>query len=137
MILDVVGLTTKNVESTHMPNIQEIAQSGDRFSLNPVFPAVTSTVQSSILSGVTPSKHGIISNGLYDRISHSISFWEQSDGLVQSKRIWDILKSHNPFSKTAILFFQNSMFCNSDIVVSPRPLHMENELIQWCYSKPV
>jgi predicted AlkP superfamily pyrophosphatase or phosphodiesterase len=29
------------------------------------------------------------------------------------------------------------MYANSDIVVTPRPIHMEDKMIMWCYSKPV
>ena len=29
------------------------------------------------------------------------------------------------------------MFANSDVIVTPRPLHMEEGMITWCYSKPV
>jgi predicted AlkP superfamily pyrophosphatase or phosphodiesterase len=35
-----------------------------------------------------------------------------------------------------VLFWQNSMFINADTVVTPRPLHLDHEFIQWCYSKP-
>lgn len=136
IILDIVGLTQKSLNKGSFPSISSLIQKGESFPMEPVFPAVTCTAQASILSGCLPSEHGIIANGLYDRISHSVSFWEQASGLVQTPRIWDTLKFINPSIKTAVHFFQNSMFCNSDIVISPRPLHMDNEMIMWCYSKP-
>jgi predicted AlkP superfamily pyrophosphatase or phosphodiesterase len=46
------------------------------------------------------------------------------------------VKSKRPDLRTAVLFWQNSMFINSDIVVTPRPLHLDSGLVQWCYSKP-
>ena len=114
----------------------------------PVFPAVTSSVQTSILSGKYPNEHGIIANGFYDRSNYVISFWEQSSALVQADRIWDIVKkqskswsayssSYSSYFKTAVLFWQNIMYARSDIVVTPKPLHMEDGLVMWCYSKPV
>ncbi|MBA3751157.1 MAG: alkaline phosphatase family protein, partial [Nitrosopumilus sp.] len=102
----------------------------------------TSTVQASVLSGKYPNQHGIISNGLYDRENYQVLFWEQSSRLVQTERIWDILKKKNNNNnidniKTAVLFWQNTMFANSDYVITPRPIHLENgQMDMWCYSKP-
>lgn len=40
-------------------------------------------------------------------------------------------------NETAVLFWQNTMFSNAKIVVTPRPIHLDNGVIMWCYSKPV
>lgn len=124
-----------------IPNISALAEKGESAKMEPVFPAVTCTVQASILSGKYPNEHGIISNGLYDRSNHSVSFWEQASSLVQRERVWDVLKKRSAKTqsniKTAVLFWQNTMYANSDVIVTPRPLHMgDGSMIQWCYSKP-
>jgi len=80
---------------------------------------------------------GIISNGFYDRATKQVSFWEQSESLVGKPRIWDILKKLKPELKIAVLFFQNSLYINSDIIITPKPIHLENQLVMWCYSKPI
>lgn len=141
IVLDVVGLEYDHLDSGLVPNISKIANTGESAKMEPVFPAVTCTVQASILSGKYPNQHGIISNGFYDRNNYTISFWEQSNALVQTDRIWDIIERNNssssPSIKTAVLFWQNTMYAKSDIVVTPRPLHMDNGMVMWCYSKPV
>jgi predicted AlkP superfamily pyrophosphatase or phosphodiesterase len=138
IILDIVGLESSHLSSNLIPNIANIANEGESFKMEPVFPAVTCTVQASLLSGQYPNKHGIISNGLYDKNNYTVSFWEQSSSLVQADRIWDIAKRQNNSSfKTAVLFGQNTMYCKSDVVITPRPLHMEDGMIMWCYSKPL
>jgi predicted AlkP superfamily pyrophosphatase or phosphodiesterase len=147
IVLDVVGLELNHIYSGLVPNIANIAAEGESAKMEPVFPALTCPVQSSILSGTYPNQHGIIANGLYDRVNYVPSFWEQSSALVQADRIWDTVKkrqqnipsnSLSPFSsfKTGVLFWQNTLYAKSDIVVTPRPLHMEDGLIMWCYSKP-
>ena len=137
IVINVVGLEHKHLNSDLTPNISALAEKGESAKMEPVFPSVTCTVQASILSGRYPSEHGIIANGLYDRSSHSVSFWEQPSALVQKERVWDTLKNKSPSVKTAVLFWQNTMFVNSDIVITPRPLHMgDGSMIQWCYSKP-
>ena len=138
IILDIVGLESSHLSSNIIPNIANIANEGESFKMEPVFPAVTCTVQASLLSGQYPNKHGIISNGLYDKTNYTVSFWEQSNSLVQADRIWDIAKRQNSSSiKSAVLFGQNTMYCKSDVVITPRPLHMEDGMIMWCYSKPL
>ena len=136
ILLDVVGLEVKHLDSGLVPNIAKITANGETAKLEPTFPSVTSTVQASILSGSYPREHGIISNGLYDRNTYSVSFWEQSSSLVQAQRVWDTVKQKNS-KKTAVLFWQNTMYANSDIVVTPRPIHLDDKIIMWCYSKPV
>jgi predicted AlkP superfamily pyrophosphatase or phosphodiesterase len=136
ILLDIVGLEQKHLDSGLVPNIAKITQTGETAKLEPTFPAVTCTVQASILSGKYPRDHGIISNGLYDRATYSVLFWEQSSSLVQAPRAWDIVKQ-NDSKKTAVLFWQNTMYANSDIVVTPRPIHLDDKIVMWCYSKPV
>jgi len=145
IVIDVVGLEFDHINSGLVPNIANIAAEGESIKMEPVFPAVTCSVQSSLLSGKYPNQHGIIANGLYDRSNYVPSFWEQSSALVQTDRIWDKVKKPTKSSslsssspiKTAVLFWQYTMFANSDIIVTPRPLHTEEGMIMWCYSKPV
>ena len=144
IVLDIVGLELGDLESGLLPNISDIATQGEAAKMEPVFPALTCPVQSSILSGKYPCQHGIIANGLYDRTKFEVSFWEQSSGLVQTDRIWDIAKRtnkslHSSFSslKTAVLFWQNTIYARADIIVTPRPLHFDDGMQMWCYSKPM
>jgi predicted AlkP superfamily pyrophosphatase or phosphodiesterase len=141
IVIDIVGLEFDHMQSGIIPNISRIASEGECAKMEPVFPSVTCTVQASLLSGTYPSEHGIISNGLYDRTNHNISFWEQSSNLVKTDRVWDVAEknsSNTPNAiKTAVLFWQNTMYCNANIVVTPRPLHFDNDMVMWCYSKPV
>ena len=136
ILLDVVGLEQKHLDSGLLPNIAKITENGEVGKLEPTFPAVTCSVQASILSGKYPREHGIISNGFYDRNAFDVSFWEQSSSLVQSQRVWDTVRQKNT-KKTGVLFWQNTMYANSDIVVTPRPIHLDDKMVMWCYSKPV
>src|SRR5690606_29338818 len=63
------------------------------------------------------------------------SLWEQPSSLVKTERVWELAR-HNG-AKTAVLFWQNTMYANSDIVVTPRPIHLDDKMLMWCYSKPV
>lgn len=45
IMLDIVGLEHEHLDSGLVPNIEKIVRSGESSSLQPVFPAVTCTVQ--------------------------------------------------------------------------------------------
>src|ERR671938_1985809 len=101
VVLDIVGLELDHIESDLLPNIRDIAAEGEAAKMEPVFPALTCPVQSSILSGKYPNQHGIIANGLYDRTKFEVSFWEQPSNLVQTDRIWDIVRKTNKSSRSS------------------------------------
>jgi hypothetical protein len=127
VILNLVGLAPR-----HQARMRSLAGFHWR-PLRPSFPAVTCSVQATLLTGTPPSEHGIIANGYFDRDTREVRFWEQPSALVQRPRLWDRL----PGCKTAVLFWQNSLFANADIVVTPRPLHLDHQFVPWCYAKPV
>lgn len=136
IVLDIAGLEPRHISEDKTPNICSLSGKGELARVRPVFPAVTCTSQASILSGTYPGQHGIISNGLYNRETHTVSFWEQSSSLVQAEKVWDIVKRGGRGRTTAMLFWQNTMYADADIVLTPRPLHMEDRMIMWCYSRP-
>jgi len=138
VVIDVVGLSTEHFQrKENIPHIAALSSQGRLFQIKPVFPPVTLPVQASLTTGKYPEEHGVVSNGFYFPENFQVAFWEQAASLVQTGRIWDSLKSKEPSLKTAVLFFQNSLYANSDVIITPRPLHTEEGLIQWCYSKPV
>lgn len=133
LLLNVVGLAPRHFEQPALiPNLARLAQRGWMRPLQPTFPAVTCSMQATLLSGVPPARHGIVANGYYDRDTHEAKFWEQPAALVQAPRLWELL----PGRKTAVLFWQNAMFIHADRVLTPRPLHLDSGLVQWCYSRP-
>jgi predicted AlkP superfamily pyrophosphatase or phosphodiesterase len=100
-----------------------------------VFPAVTSTVQASFRTASPPAKHGMVSNGLFFRHLRRPMFWEQSASLVQGPRIWEGFRRKG--KRVAMLFWQQSLGEDVDIVLSPAPIHKHHGgMVQDCYGKP-
>ena len=138
IVIDVVGLSPDHFQQKeNIPHMASLLSQGRLFQMKPVFPPVTLPVQASLTTGKHPEEHGIVANGFYFPENFQVAFWEQAASLVQTERIWDSLKSKDPSLKTAILFFQNALYSSSDVIITPRPMHTEEGLIQWCYSKPV
>ena len=77
-VINVVGLTPELVP--YAPNIRQL---GVATPWNAPYPAVTCTSQATLLTGLTPNKHGIVSNGWYFRDTAEIRFWQQSNQLIQ------------------------------------------------------
>jgi hypothetical protein len=87
VVLDVVGLTPRLLP--HMPRLSALADDGFRARLDTVLPAVTCTVQSSLLTGLPPSEHGVVGNGWYFRELGEPLLWRQHNALVQGEKVWD------------------------------------------------
>lgn len=140
LVLSIPGLSRSLLP--HIPpgsRFATFANSLHSAHLTPSWPAVTCSVQASLTTGVPPSAHGIIANGLPTYLGdqaltdpqnltdyrQAVSFWEQSNQLLDAPRIWA-----GKSLKTALLFFQNSMpgFAGelkpaADIVLTPKPEH--------------
>ena len=100
-----------------------------------VFPAVTSVLQASFRTGSAPGSHGLVGNGLYFRDLGKVLFWEQSATLVQGARIWERFRARG--GKVGMMFWQQSMGENVDLVVTPAPIHKHSGgMIQACYTQP-
>jgi predicted AlkP superfamily pyrophosphatase or phosphodiesterase len=100
-----------------------------------VFPALTCTVQASFRTAASPGRHGMIANGLWDRTHAKPRFWEQSSALVEGARIWDEYRQAG--RSVAMLFWQQSLGENADVILSPAPIHKHHGgMIQDCYSRP-
>ena len=77
------------------PNIGVKASGGVR-TLRPPLPAVTCTAQSTMLTGLAPSGHGIVGNGWHDRALGEVQFWKQSNRLVSGEKVWETARRIDP-----------------------------------------
>ena len=137
-VFNVVGLSPQHLEYLEgFPAFSHLLKNGKKAAMKPVFPGLTIPAQASLATGAYPCEHGMIANGLFYRDRLEVSFWDQYRSLVQVEPFWERIKRDNPEMKTAVLFWQNTLYGNADIIVTPRPIHTEHEMIQWCYSKPV
>ena len=123
-VINVVGLS-KDLIGEHTPNIASFASSSIPI-FTPPLPAVTCTVQSSIVTGTTPKGHGIVANGWHDRERKETAFWKQSNDLVHGEKIWDTLKTQQPEATVANMFWWFNMHSSVDIAVTPRPQYRAN-----------
>ncbi|MFH2090920.1 MAG: nucleotide pyrophosphatase/phosphodiesterase family protein [Pseudomonadota bacterium] len=124
-------------ELIQMPCFSKLIQTGQKAAMQPVFPCLTLPGQATLSTGTYPNEHGIIANGFYYKDRFEISFWDQYRSLVQATPVWEQLKKDRPEFKTATLFCQNTLYGKADFIITPKPLHTDKGLIQWCYSKPV
>ena len=105
-VLLVVGLNRSLLELA--PRLGAFANNGAVRSVTPVLPAVTCSVQSSMLTGLSPKGHGIVGNGWYNRDAAEVQFWKQSNHLVRGEKVWEISKRRDPTVTVANLFW----WCN-------------------------
>jgi predicted AlkP superfamily pyrophosphatase or phosphodiesterase len=131
-----VGLT-RDVISPHTPRLKSLVAESDVRTLTPVLPAVTCSVQASMLTGSTIGAHGIVGNGWYDRDLAEVLFWKQSNHLVGGEKVWDVARRHDPTVTTANLFWWFNMYTSAEYSVTPRPQYRaDGRKIPDCYSRP-
>jgi len=121
-VINVVGLTESLLGSS-TPRLSAFAQAGQWRPIQPAFPAVTCTAQATYLTGTTPSEHGIVANGWYDRQLAEVQFWKQSNHLVHGRKIWEELAEKRPSFTCAKLFWWYNMYSTADYSITPRPLY--------------
>lgn len=121
LVLNVVGLTPALLP--HAPNLRRLAEQGAIRPLTTVTPAVTTSVQSTLLTGTLPREHGIVANGWYFRDLSEVMFWRQSNALVHGEKVWEAAKKRNPAFTCAKLFWWYNMYASADIAVTPRPMY--------------
>ena len=108
-IINVVGLTPKLLQ--HAPRIAAL---GAPIAWRSPLPAVTSTSQATMLTGLTPRDHGIVANGWYFRDTQEIRFWQQANSLIQGDKFYDGID-------TAKMFWWFNQSSGVNYSVTPKP----------------
>lgn len=134
-VLNVVGLTPGLLP--HARFLATWARGKRQTGVTPILPAVTCSVQSTYLTGVMPSSHGIVGNGWYFRDECEIKFWRQSNRLVQADKVWDHVRLHHPDFTCANMFWWYNMYSSADYSVTPRPMYpADGRKIPDIYTQP-
>jgi predicted AlkP superfamily pyrophosphatase or phosphodiesterase len=136
VVIDIVGLSS-SIIGEHTPFIKQYISSRNLATIQPVLPAVTTTAQSTYLTGRWPAENGIVGNGWYDREDCEIKFWKQSNKLVQGEKIWDKAKREDPAFTCSTMFWWYNMYSTADYSVTPRPNYLaDGRKMPDCYSHP-
>ena len=135
-VIDVVGLS-ESVIGKHTPFISRRVAKHTLKKIAPVLPAVTTSAQTTYLTGTFPHAHGIVGNGWYDHDDAEIKFWKQSNKLVQAENIWDTAKKINSAFTCAQVFWWYNMYNDADYSITPRPNYLaDGRKMPDCYAHP-
>jgi predicted AlkP superfamily pyrophosphatase or phosphodiesterase len=131
LIVDVAALGYEFLRANQVTSIAGLEVSPVRS----VFPALTCSVQASFRTASAPARHGMVANGLYFRDLRKVMFWEQSSLLVAGERIWSDFRRSG--GKVGMLFWQQSLGEQADVVLSPAPIHLHHGgMVSDCYCRP-
>jgi predicted AlkP superfamily pyrophosphatase or phosphodiesterase len=136
LVINAVGLTPALL-GPHTPRLKAFADAGGLATIGHVLPAVTTTVQSTYLTGTWPSEHGIVANGWYFRDECEIKFWKQANPLVQRPKIWELGRELDPKFTCANICWWYAMYSSADYTVTPRPMYpADGRKIPDCWTHP-
>lgn len=122
LVLLIVGLTERLL-GKDTPNLSALAKRGGLRPLRTVVPAVTCTVQSTLLTGLSPRDHGAVANGWYFHDQAEVWLWRQSNRLIAGEKIWDTGKKLDAAFTCANMFWWYNMYSTVDISATPRPMY--------------
>ena len=136
-VLNVVALSP-NLIGEATPRIKDFARrTGGVRTLRPPLPAVTCTAQSTMLTGLAPSGHGIVGNGWHDRSLGEVQFWKQSNRLVAGEKVWETARRIDPSFSCANACWWYAMHASTDAMLTPRPIYKaDGRKIPDCLTKP-
>jgi predicted AlkP superfamily pyrophosphatase or phosphodiesterase len=136
VVIDIVGLSASLI-GEHTPFLKKYISEKKLQAIAPMLPAVTTSVQSTYVTGKWPGETGIVGNGWYDRTDCEVKFWKQSNKLVQSEKIWERAKKIDPSVTTSIMFWWYNMYSSAEYSVTPRPNYLaDGRKMPDCYSHP-
>lgn len=86
--LDAVG------EGVAIPNLKALLQAGSGADgVVVAYPSMTYPSHTSIVTGVSPARHGVISNTIFDPLNGSRS-WFSENQAIKTPALWDIARKH-------------------------------------------
>ncbi|OLY91606.1 Predicted pyrophosphatase or phosphodiesterase, AlkP superfamily [Cnuella takakiae] len=136
VVIDIVGLSSALI-GEHTPFLQAYLKDRQLATIVPMLPAVTTSVQSTYITGQWPSTHGVVGNGWYDHEDCEIKFWKQSNKLVHAEKIWERAKAIDPTFTCSKMFWWYNMYSSADYAVTPRPNYLaDGRKMPDCYSHP-
>ncbi len=136
VVIDIVGLSASLI-GEHTPFLKNYSATRHLNSIPSLLPAVTTSVQSTYLTGKWPCEHGIVGNGWYDRTDCEVKFWKQSNKLVLAEKIWERAKKEDPSFTSSNMFWWYNMYSGADYSVTPRPNYLaDGRKMPDCYSHP-
>lgn len=103
------------------PETPNLAKLGPAAPLRGVMPAVTCPAQATMLTGLPPSKHGIVGNGWFDRDLGEVLFWRQSNRLIEGEKIYEAARRLG--KTTAKLFWWFNRGAAVEASVTPLPYY--------------
>ena len=122
LVILVVGLSPALV-GEHTPHLQKLSRRGGIRPLKAITPAVTCSAQSTLLTGLMPSEHGIVANGWYFRDLSEVWLRRQSNRRVAGEKICEADKARDASFTCAKMFWWYNMYSSADWSATPRPMY--------------
>ncbi len=135
IVMNLAGLSRGMLDSGACPNLSAFAKERCLRRMLPVLPAVTLSMQATLITGQKPTRHGIVGNGFYDRVFMEHRFWCASAGLLDAPPFWCAEPGRG--YRIGALFWWNCLGAGLDVYLNVAPMHLaDGKTVSSCYSDP-
>ncbi|AAL81172.1 alkaline phosphatase family protein [Pyrococcus furiosus DSM 3638] len=116
----------------YMPFLSELAENGEYFIVDSIFPTLTDLVHTTVMTGVEPRIHWVVENGYYDRITGvKVKFYDfkvafNPHEVIKAPLIQDILRQRG-VRIASVSGYTMPPFSNVDVRIYP-PFFSSDEL---------
>ncbi len=125
VVINAVGLTPNLLP--YAPQLKRLAENQWQIAMRDILPAVTCSVQATLLTGKPVHEHGIVGNGWLYRDTQEVRFWQQSNHLLQKEPLYvTARKRANKKGKEfrcAKLFWWFNQGAMVDYSITPKPYY--------------
>ena len=126
VILNVAALSPRDLGTERTPRLNALIEQGSVSPLIAPEPALTCPSHATMVTGLEPREHGIVSNGWYERAHGKVFNWGRSDRLVAGEKIWESLANSQPGARTVNLFWRYCTHANCALTMTERPTYFSN-----------
>ncbi|MEO7108789.1 MAG: ectonucleotide pyrophosphatase/phosphodiesterase [Polyangiaceae bacterium] len=78
-----------------IPNLRALMKNGEYGVLESVWPTVTYPSHTTMVTGVNPSRHGILANGPIDPLANNQGGWNWYAEAITAPTLWDLAHAHH------------------------------------------
>ena len=121
VVLSIPQLRQRDLSPGALASLAELARKGEVADCLPAFPSLSASAFASMITGTSPSEHGIVGDAYFDRETHQVVARPFADEAISGLRLWDEVKRVRPGARTLAWFTPSLRGASVDLAAWVEP----------------